>query len=292
MPVYPAGIRTTTADFIVSNLKIGQSYNLTQIAGTPYRAELVGGTQEMDIALELLSPGNTNQTQPGYEPIPDIKWIKLSRDRITAFPNESMTSDIIITLPNDEKYLGKKYEFFLHASLQAPRTKPGSVGVTGGVQSSIRFSIADKPATPEEIERLKKLETKVLSLNFLPTEVVLFDVVAGSKYDVKKKTGQSLKLINSSNEPVRFRIMCVPILSSGLTVPFGYEPEPDVKFMNISKEKIVLASLSIKEIDFSIKFPARDEYKGKKYIYLIEASTEGEKVETKYYSRIFVNMKN
>ncbi|MEW6042164.1 MAG: hypothetical protein AB1633_11650 [Elusimicrobiota bacterium] len=285
------GLTTLTADIVVTNLKIGQTYNLTQLANMPYRIQNTGNF-ETKIVVDIFPP-SLKKVKTGYEPIPDVNWVKLSKREFLLLPMEEEKSDIIISIPDDESLLGKKYEVLFHATTRPKKpTEPTSFAISVGVFSSIRFDIAPRPATPEEIQKLERAYTKSLELSLVPNELIVRNVPVGEKIDIKKFASGTLKIVNSGNDSVKMIVRALTAKEAGITPPAGYEPEPDVSFIRVRKRNVKLKSNTIEEINFTIEFPDEQIYKGRKYMFVIESATEGEIIKTQYRSKVYVETRN
>jgi len=279
-------ISTPTADIVVSNLRIGQTYNLTEIANMPFRVKNIG--IERRIVLTLIKP-TTSQVKEGYEPIPDINWVTLLKTDFSLMPGETAASDIIIKIPDDESLLGRKFEVKIRAETR-PKEPPeaGSVAIGLALTGSLRFSITPKPPTPEEIEKFKKARFKIYNFNLVPNDLEIGEIPIGKKINIEKYAAKFLRLVNISDEPIKIRLNCIPISQTGLAIPEGWEPQPDTSYLTFPKQFITVKGMEIKKVNFYLNFPNKEEYRNKKYIFIVEASVEGELIRTTYRSKIYI----
>lgn len=273
----------------VKDLRIGMSYSMVQTSNYPLKAEYRGNLPA-DILIEPFIP-QQQSLLPGYESIPDLSWIKLSNDRFAIGPpGGSVQSDVIIIVPNDEKYLGKNYQVMLKVT-SSPRYKTDQglgLGVAAALEGVLLLNIASKPPTPEEKEKIEKMMEKG-NLGFeLKPQYVYIEVEAGKKYEHKT---DPLKIVNISDEKVQVDIKSIIPKDIGQKIPEGFEITKNPEFLRPKKDKINLKPDSVERIDFSVSIPKKDEYRNKKYVYVIEARSVGSLVSVSYISKLFITVK-
>ena len=89
------------------------------------------------LKMELLFP-EASELKEGFEAIPDLGWIKLDKAEFTGIkPGEAATTDVIISIPDDRQYQGKKYQVFIWS-----HTVGRSIGV--GLKSKLLISIIEE----------------------------------------------------------------------------------------------------------------------------------------------------
>jgi len=131
--VEAAGLNTGFSEVTLGNLEIGKTYSTKETAGLPL-VVVNTGEEAVDLKIELLLP-QPPELKEGFAPIPDLSWIKLEKtDFKDIQPNKSAVSDVIITIPDDKQYQGKKYQVFIWSHTLGRR-----VGV--GLKSKLLFSI-------------------------------------------------------------------------------------------------------------------------------------------------------
>ncbi|MDI6757980.1 MAG: hypothetical protein QME32_08190, partial [Endomicrobiia bacterium] len=284
-----ASISTPTADIVVTNLRIGQTYNLSEIANMPFRVKNHG--IERRIKINLLKPA-TNQTREGFEPVPNTSWVTLPKTEFHVLPGETAVTDIIIKIPDDESLLGRQFEAKIRAETRPKNPEnEGMVAVGLAVTGSLRFSIAPKPPTAEELEKFSKARFKVFNLSLVPNDLELGEIPIGKNINAEKTAGKFLRIANVADEPVKIRLKCVPVVQTGLILPEGWEPEPDTSYLKFPSETVIVKGMEIKKINFSLNFPKDEKYRNKKYLFIVEASVEGELVRTTYRSKVYIQTK-
>ena len=134
-PLYAGGLSTAFGELKVKDLKIGQEYSLEETADFPL---IVKNTSDevLELKVEVLYP-KPKELKKGYQSIPDTSWITLGKTHFILKPEEEAKTDVIIKIPDDKKYLGKKFQVYLWS-----RTIGRSLGV--GLKSRLLFTIASE----------------------------------------------------------------------------------------------------------------------------------------------------
>src|ERR1035437_7040561 len=57
-----------------------------------------------------IAPRKPDYTAAGYEALPDVNWITVTPDQITVKPQGKSTVQVIVLMPKDSDYSGKKAE--------------------------------------------------------------------------------------------------------------------------------------------------------------------------------------
>jgi hypothetical protein len=282
--VEAGGLSTQLGEAVIENLQIGQTYNLQQLANLRL---IVTNTSDygVDLRMDILFP-DSSELKNGSKPIPDTSWVKLSQNLFKLGPNEKASSDIIISIPDEDQYLGKKYQVTIWS-----RTLGGSgsgMFLAYGLKTRIIFTIDTVRATASDA-----VTSSEASVNFTlkPEEIFLENVELGKIYDVARKTGLVLKITNPSEHEQTFRLEGLTVNNSVATLTKEYEDAPDASYLKFSESSFVLPPKGTKTIKMYLKFPPEKEYSGKKYMFVIHAFTVDEKVTTGVYSRLYASIK-
>jgi len=131
---YAMGLSTTFGQVRVDNVKIGQTYSMTKDVDTPF---VIKNTSDIELALKIdvLVP-KENELIEGYEAIPDANWIKLEKDYFPLPPQSEVSTDILINIPDKERYKGKKYQVYIWS-----HTIEGTIGI--GLRSKLLITIGE-----------------------------------------------------------------------------------------------------------------------------------------------------
>jgi hypothetical protein len=128
-----AGLSTGFSEVILENLEIGSSYSTASAANLPL-AVVNTGEEPVNLKIELLKPAPA-ELKEGFEPIPDLNWIELKqKEFFNLEPKQTAVTDVIIHIPNEQQYKGKKYQVYIWS-----HTVSTNIGV--GLKSKLLFSI-------------------------------------------------------------------------------------------------------------------------------------------------------
>ncbi|MDD5688197.1 MAG: hypothetical protein PHE88_10245 [Elusimicrobia bacterium] len=282
--LHAGGVSATFADLILENLQIGESYNLRVLKKCPMIIQNKGGST-VDAIITVDFP-RKDKLKEGYEAIPDLEWVKVVPDKFRLGPGEKGISDIIVTIPNDEKLIGKHYQVHL-ISAGSPIGQQGQVTIATGSQTRFRFSIGSMgPESLKKEKKNKKMHT--LNFEFDPVNITIKDAIElGKKIDLKKEKNVRLKLINKATETLKLKIKAVTYdINMYGSVESGYElGNPD--FVKVKPEDIMLEGETIEKLDVFIEIPNEEKYKNKKYIFLIKAEVINE-IPVEIVSKLYV----
>ena len=129
---YSYGLRTTFGKVILENIPMGRVYSMRQDAKFPLVIRN-DSDQQSNLKLQVLVP-KPNEVQEGYEAIPDKSWISLEKDAMAIEPQGEGETDVVIHIPDNEKYQGRKFHVFIWSY-----TTDGSLGI--GLKSKLLFSV-------------------------------------------------------------------------------------------------------------------------------------------------------
>lgn len=109
--VWAAALAVNYSDIVLENLQPGVPVSLLQRTGGALGVNNVDSLGA-NIYFDILVP-NKSQLMEGYEPIPDVKWLKLERGNSWIKANQTENFDLIVYVPYDQKLFGKKYQAIL-----------------------------------------------------------------------------------------------------------------------------------------------------------------------------------
>ena len=137
--VKAAGLSTGFSEVALENLEIGKTYSTKEKADLPL-VVVNTGKEPVDLKVELLLP-EASELKEGFGAIPDLGWIKLEKTEFKEMkPDEAATTDVIISIPDDRQYQGKKYQVFIWSHTAGKR-----IGV--GLKSKLLLSIMETKET-------------------------------------------------------------------------------------------------------------------------------------------------
>lgn len=202
-----AGLKTTFVRVSLENLRIGHTYNIREMANLPL-AVYNTGDEPTDLAIEPTIPIE-GETRQGYEPIPDASWVTVSCDSFAGLePGALATADVLITIPDDDRYSGKRYQAMVWSHTV------GRSLVACGLKSEVLFTTSRDRDVPAR------------ALSMLPTEII---TDAGSAPVV------CVKIFNPFDEARDVTLASVPASASPIKLRQGYEPAPDPDLLSIER---------------------------------------------------------
>lgn len=289
--IYSGGLSTTCGMMTLGNLKIGQEYSLKQLLGYPYNVTYKG-SYPVDLKIEVVKPDTT--TADGFEPIPDISWLRLQREEFALDPGETANTDIIISIPNDENLLGKKFRVIISPYTSAPKgdTRAGLVFALG-LSCNLYLSIAPKPPTEEEIRQQKKrLLSNYMNYSVSPERIFLYDLLPNKVYNLTKEFGEVIKIINATTQDVMVSIEQIKGSQIGIFLPDEntFEIE-DMTLLKAIPKKFNLKKDSIKSLNLTLStkglVPKKVNQDNEN-----SQQVENETTHTKYFTVLKVNFEN
>ncbi len=283
-PVFATrGLSTKFAEVEVKGLKIGRTYSLQDLVNFPLRISNTGN-EAIDIKVSVWPPRH-GEGKTGYEPIPNINWIHLSQSTFTIYPGMDGVTDVVISVPNDPKLLGRRFIAYLWSESQ----NKGFLGV--GLKSRLLISISSQKPTAEELKK-KFVQKRVANLNFsfAPMEALADNVPVGKKIKLKNFRAD-IKLSNPNDSSYHFRVIPVGIWETSIDAPSGFQAAPDPKWLRVPKETFKAEGFTFTPLNLELKIPDKPEYRGKAFMLLVRAEILEQDIPAYAYGKIFVRTK-
>ncbi|OGR82527.1 MAG: hypothetical protein A3J74_03130 [Elusimicrobia bacterium RIFCSPHIGHO2_02_FULL_57_9] len=281
-PVSAAGLRTKFGEVVVRNLKIGQVYSLNKLLNLPLRV-LNTGAQTVDLKIDVLMISTAN-AQAGYDPIPEASWVTLERREFSLEPNHEAVTDVIVSIPNEPKYLGKRYEAAIWS-----RTQSKHEMFAVGMQSRLLIHVDSVAPTKDELKN-KYVNKRLANLDFtlFPTGGKIEDVALGVNIDLKKEHKLSIKLINPNDEKLNFRIRSVPNWEALLKVPQGYVDAYDAAWLKPASEVVAMEGNSVQETGLMLNIPDDERNRGKSFFFPVSVEILEQEIPARIYYTLAV----
>lgn len=281
------GIRTKFGLVVVENLQPGRTYNLKELVGLPLRV-VNASDKQLTIEMDLKKPDPEKEkgmVAKKFEPIPDLSWIKLSRDFFVTDPGHAAVAEVLITIPDDDKYLGKRYQVNIWSRTTGKRF------LNVGLMSRLRITIAKRRMTKEEMRAEANREEIIKNIDFqlLPHTIFIDGVDLGKKIDIEKKYKQSLKIVNPNSKEFSYKLRIVTAWEASIGVISGYKETPDRNFLSFSEKEFSVPAISIKEIKMFLQIPDEEKHKGKRYQFVICVEVLNQPIIYEIYSRLFIS---
>jgi len=281
---HAGGLRTQLGEIVVENLQIGQTYNLIRLANLNLK---VTNTSQYPVRLQMdvLTP-NESELRHQAEPVPDLSWIKLTCDSFDLDAGQQAVSDIIISIPDEEQYLGKRYQFMIWS-----HTVPGADGsifLATGLKSRIVFTTDTVRAdlSPD----FDKVSGNA-GFSVSPSELHLNSVPLGSRYDMTEACGAALVIQNPTDQVLTVRLYSEPVSSSFASIDTGWEDTPDPGYLTFDKNEIKIPPREERSANIYLNIPDQAQLRGKRLMFLVTARDETGPVNTGVYVRVYVTLK-
>jgi hypothetical protein len=176
----------------------------------------------------------------------------LSKNRFNLKPQDRAISDIIIKIPDDERYLSKKYQVNIWS-----HTIGESGRVSLGLSSRLLLQI--------EGEEKSQKKNEGISLVIIPERMEIYGVKPGYVYDAKER----FIVENRSQEPIECILEVLSVSSSYANLESGYLDTPNPSYLILSEKEISLKGYEKREVYLYVAFPKKKEYRGKNYIFIV-----------------------
>lgn len=276
------GLSTQLGEVVVENLSVGETYDLGSLANLSL---IVTNTSEysVELLMEVLEPGES-ELKLGAETIPDVSWVTLSPCSFLLAPNDKATSDIVLSIPDEDQYLGKKYQVMVWS-----HTVGGSDGgmvLAYGLKSRIIFTTQPERSTAPAPVGNSGVQA---NLQLLPDEIHLEHVALGALFDVQKETGSVMTVVNPDNAERTYRLHSQTVHESFATLADGYMDAPDASYLSFSESEFSVPANSSKNVRIFVQFPETPEYRDKHYMFILHVQTENSDVAAGAYSRLYVS---
>jgi len=278
------GLSTSLGEVVVENLQVGQTYSLKQLANL-HLTVTNNCDDSVALKMDILSPDST-ELKKGSRPIPDITWLKLSQGSFVLGPNEIALSDITLSIPDENQYLGKKYQVTIWSHTVGLPGRAMSLGL--GLKSRIIFT-TDTARAPAN--KIVKSSDASVELVLKPENMFLDDVEPGKMYDPEAQKGSVLTVSNHSGHEQLLRLRSLTVGNSVTALTEGYEDAPDASYLKFSENEFVLPPFGTKEVRVYLDFSRRTEYCDRRFMFVIHAYVVGEKVSAGVYSRVYASVK-
>jgi hypothetical protein len=278
------GLSTQLGEVVIENLQIGQSYDLKQLANLSL---IVTNTSNygVNLKMDVLQP-DSSELRIGAQQIPDTSWVNLSQDFFELGPGEQANSKITLSIPGDDKYLGKKYQVNIWSHTLGG--EQGGMFLAYGLKTRIIFTTDTVKADQSE-----QVTSSGATVNFTlkPEEIFLEDVKPGMVYDISQNNGITLEVSNPGDRKQAFKLQSLTVENSVASLTKEYQDAPDASYLKFSESSFVLPPKSTKTVKMYLEFPADKDYSGKKYMFVIHAVALDEKVTAGVYSRLYATIK-
>jgi len=275
------GLSTKFADVILSGLKPGMVYSIKKEKGLPYKV-MNKTDKEIDVEVIVEKP-SSSELREGYEPVPDVSWVKLFPTIFHLGPGEGTDCDVIISIPDEEKYANRHFQIMLVTqTLEKPGTR--GIAISFALASRLRFSTGPTPVEVLEEHRRKVLEA--LKMDLAPFSLFLSELPVGKKVKLDGKEFSTLQLVNRGNEDYRIEFYLAKNPERyGLRK--DYQPMSEVIEVDFKKKKMESKKRSINDVIMEMEIPDEQEFYGKNFAFVVVAKILWFDIPIELYSRVY-----
>lgn len=275
--LWAGGLRMNYAEILVRNLQIGSNYSMIKLVNLPLKVNNHSDSP-IDIQLEILKP--KGKIKKDFEPIPDTAWINLGETLAGVPANGVYETDVKISIPDEEKYRGKKYQVNIKARI---KPKGGGMRLALAVQGRLLFTIA-------AVKQAGVSDKAIADLGFVidPLRIDIKNVLTGQKVEILTADKKSVTLENPGKKKIRFTLQSLDPRDTVMSIEPGFEACPNPDFLAISKDEMSVGGGKKKPVKMFVEIPDSLEHKGKKYQFVVSINT-GTDTGGARYLRIMVS---
>jgi len=270
LTTYPGvGVSFGPGEITFGNLEIGQTYDFGKISSQQFEV-INKSDRPVDVKIFKFKPRSAKK---GFEPIPDVKWIKVYPERLKNLePGKKYKVSVKISIPDDRKYLGKNYQVYLQARI----VSKAFMGV--GADSRVLIKIKDTATgkKPELKKEPAKFEVK-------PLKIYIKDFKLCEDYVCKDLTVKNL-----SNRDLKFQIVLLGEKEANRKMFPGYKEFPGIKSSGAKVNYFTVKPGKKARIYINLYLEDKEEYLGKKYQLFVNVRTYKEEIVQEFYVPIFI----
>ncbi len=276
------GLSTKFTDVMLGNMKPGMVYSIKQSQGIPY--EVINMTdKEVTVEVAVEKP-RERELREGFEPVPDISWVIPSPREFTLQPGEATSCDIVISVPDDEKYADRHFQAMLVTQTVEDPDMPG-VAISFALASRLRFSTGPTPQEALADHRRRILDA--LRMDLTPSShFVDEDAQPGEKLLLDGFDVPTLQLVNRGREEYEIEFILAE-QQERYNVATGYEIIPEDFSVNFLNQKINSSPRTIHDVEMEIEVPDKEEYYGKSYAFVVLARILWLDIPVDLYARVY-----
>jgi hypothetical protein len=283
-PVEAGGLSTPLGEVVIENLQVGQTYRLKDLANLTMQVAN-NSDQSVELQMDIVAPSESELKQAA-SPIPSVTWLTLGEQLFSIDPGGLAATDIYLTVPDDDAYLGGKYQVMIWSHTIA---RPGQgMTLAYGLKSRIIFTV-DTVRADEATEWSGTGADAGFSMG--PSEIQLVDVSTGDVWDVAEQAGVVLTVTNPGTDTRTFHLSSFDPADSDAGLVNGFEPTPDPSYLSFSENEFTLQPGAEKTVRLFVNIPNGANHSGRNYLFMIKAETGNENVTGGVWSRVYASLK-
>jgi hypothetical protein len=276
-PIYGAGRLTGPGQINISMVRIGQTYSFKKISGFYY--EVTNYIEDgLKLGIEPIIPSRNKLASTEFEPIPDISWVKLEKEKFILKYGEKASTNFYLTIPDDPKYMGKKYQFNLRVyTIDYPQ----SLSLTTQILLTIS---EERISLPELIE---EMGLDKLKFELTPHRCLISNFPLGKKIDISQFTGKAFKLSNQSEQKYAFSLT-VNSSTENSDLEISNYQVGNINFLSFDTGEIIVEPQKSKKFYPYLLIPDERKYRNKGFVFIIKAEVLGQIPEQSKFGIIIV----
>lgn len=280
VPAAAAGLKTPLGEVVIRGLRIGQTYSMYKLVNLPLRV-VNTGNETTEVNIETV---RASAITPGYEPIPTLDWVKVDQGTFTIAPNREAVTDLIISIPNDPKLLGRRFQADVWTHSVDRRA------YLVGLKSRLLIHIDSTPPTEEELKK-KYVDERLADLDFSisPTAAEAKDVTVGRTVDLRKENKLVIKIVNPNDRTLNFRVRSIPVAESLIFAPAGYSEPRDPSWLKGEKDVVKIEGSSISSIGLKLNIPDEPGLRGQDMFFVVAFEVLEQRIPVRAYYRLMVH---
>jgi hypothetical protein len=275
-----SGLRTPFGEVVIRNLRIGQTYSMYKLVNLPLRVVNTGG-EPTDIRIETV---RASALTPGYEPIPTLDWVKVDQGTFTVAPGREAVTDLIISIPNDPKLLGRRFQADIWTHSVDHRA------YLVGLKSRLLIHVDSTPPSEEELKK-KFVDERLADLDFSisPMNAEAVGVQIGREVDLRKEHKLVIKVVNPNDRTLNFRVRSIPVAESMILAPAGYTEARDPSWLKADKDVVKIEGSSIASLGLKLTIPNEPELRGRDLFFIVAFEVLEQKIPTRAYYKLMIH---
>ncbi|MBN1596286.1 hypothetical protein JW933_10200 [candidate division FCPU426 bacterium] len=254
----------------IDNLSINSTVSMTKLCNLPL---IVMNGGEKDIVVSM-TPQTPLKVEPGYEAIPDPSWVVPEKEKLLVPAKSQASMDVLINIPNEKKYLNKKYHVTVLVGIAEDLEKRTGFNINLSMSGKLLFSIAP---VPNQQALAQALENPLDSAyKFSQGRIDLFDVKPGEKISVKDRLGEALFLENNSSAKQTYMLYMKAPKETNYRIDSNTQTNMQPDDVKIAQDELTINGGAKAQVDLTIHIPKNVDLKKGKLLYVLASRTGGQ----------------
>lgn len=262
---YGRGRLAAPGQINISMVSIGQTYSFKKISGFYY--EVTNYIEDgLKLGIEPIIPSRNKLASTEFEPIPDISWVKLEKEKFILKYSEKASANFYLTIPNDPKYMGKKYQFNLRVyTIDYPQ----SLSLT----TQILLTISEERISLSEL--IEEMGLDKLKFELTPHRCLISNFPLGKKIDISQFTGKAFELSNQSEQKYAFSLTVSSSTENSALEISNYQVG-NINFLSFDTGEVIVEPQKSKKFYPYLLIPDERKYRNKGFVFIIKAEVLGQ----------------